>query len=219
MSACVAVIDPAISAPATAGFNTMAMLSPLPLTYHLPFLHGITSLFTLDQEKIAGAIILGSNTSVNIPSLRQDLLISWLQRFCQRRRPLLGICYGHQLVADIFGGRVAYLRDDRQKISGLRTIEILGDTELGIKAHQQQFVVSHNEIVTEIPDCFEVFAHSPDFPYEGLRHRDLPIWTLQVHAEATQDFLRGQDIDLILPSEVERQGFDLIASFLARCKA
>ena len=218
MSACVAVIDPAISAPATAGFNTMAMLSPFPLTYHLPFLHGITSLFTLDQNKIAGAIILGSNTSVNTPSLRQDLLVSWLQRFCQRRRPTLGICYGHQLLADIFGGKVAYLRDDRQKISGLRTIEILDDAKLGIKTHQQQFVVSHNEIVTAIPDCFEVFARSPDFPYEGLHHRELPIWTLQVHADATQDFLRSQDIDLIMPPEVEQQGFDIVARFLAYCK-
>ena len=219
MSACVAVIDPAISSPATAGFNTMSMLSPFPLTYHLPFLHGITSLFSLDQEKIAGAIILGSNTSVNVPSLRQDLLVSWVQRFCQRQRPLLGICYGHQLLADIFGGKVGYMRDDRKKISGLRTIEVLDNAKLGIKAHKQQFVVSHNEVVTAIPDCFEVFAHSSDFPYEGLHHRELPIWTLQVHADATQDFLRSQDIDLILPPEVEQQGFDLVSSFLAHCKS
>ncbi len=217
MPACVAVIDPAISSPATTGFNEMAMLSPLPLTHHLPYLHGITSLLSLDQDKIAGVIMLGSNSSINSPCLREDLLSAWLRGFCDRQRPLLGICYGHQLIASLFGGKVTFMHPDRKKMSGLRRIEVLGDARLNTTTCQHEVVVSHNEIVTTIPDGFEVFAHSQDIPYDGLRHRQLPIWTMQSHIEATQDFLYSQGITLALPAEVKARGFALIAAFLAYC--
>ena len=217
VSACVAVIDPAVSSPATTGFNEMAMLSSLPLTYHLPFLHGITSLLSLNQDKIAGAVVLGSNSSINSPFPHQELFTAWLHRFCERQRPLLGICYGHQLLASVFGGKVAFMHPDLKKISGLRNIEVLGDERLGIVARQQEMVVSHNEIVTTIPDGFEVFARSKDIPYEGLRHRELPIWTMQAHVEATQEFLYSQGIRMSLPAEVKARGFALIAAFLAYC--
>ena len=217
MPHCIAVIDPAISSPATTGFNKMSMLSPLPLTHHLPFLHGISSLLALNQDDIAGAIILGSNTSVNTSGLHQDLFVSWLKRFCERKRPIFGICYGHQLLAAIFGGQVSFMRSDRQKLSGLRDIEVLDDARLGIEARQQRFVVSHNEVVTAVPDCFDVFARSADIPYDGLRHRQLPIWTLQAHTEATQEFLYDQKIDLYIPPEVERLGFDIVVRFLSYC--
>ena len=217
MSACVAVIDPAISSPATTGFNEMAMLSPLPLTHHLPFLHGITSLLSLDQDKIAGVVVLGSNSSINSPFPHQELFTAWLHRFCERQRPLLGICYGHQLLASVFGGKVAFMHPDRKKISGLRNIEVLGDERLGLATRQQELVVSHNEIVTTIPAGFEVFARSQNVPYEGLRHRELPIWTMQAHVEATQEFLNSQSINMILPAAVKVQGFALVAAFLAHC--
>ncbi len=217
MSTCVAVIDPAVSSPATTGFNEMAMLSPLPLTYHLPFLHGITSLLSLDQDRIAGAIVLGSNSSINSPCPYQELFTTWLRRFCERQRPLLGICYGHQLLAAVFGGKVAFLHPDRKRESGLRSIEVLADARLGITARQQEIVISHNEVVTAVPDGFEVFAHSADIACEGLRHRELPIWTMQAHIEATQDFLNSQDISMTLPAEVKAQGFALVAAFLTYC--
>ena len=213
----VAVIDPAINAPAMTGFNEMVCRSPLPLTYHLPFLHGITSLLALDQDWIAGAIVLGSNTSINTSSLHQDLFISWLTKFCERSLPVLGICYGHQLLASIFGCRVAFYRPDQKKISGFRDIDICGDTQLQLSPRCQRFVVSHNEIVTSISDNFTVFARSDTLEYEGLRHKNLPIWTIQVHPEATQEFMHSQGIKLDIPAEVKAQGFGLVAKFLSYC--
>ena len=217
MSACVAVIDPAVCSPATAAFNEMVPLSSLPLTYHIPFLHGMGSLRALAPDRIAGAIVLGSNSSVNLPCEHNSEFTAWVRNFCQQQRPMLGICYGHQLLAYIFGGKIDFMHTDRTKMSGLRTIDILADKRLGLSAQQQQIVVSHNEIVTTIPDCLEVFAHSPDLAYEGLRHRELPIWSMQAHIEATQDFLDSQNIDMTLPVKVKEQGFAVVAAFLAYC--
>ena len=217
MPACVAIIDPAVSSPATAALNEMAMVSPLPLTYHIPFLHGMGSLQALAQDSIAGAIILGSNSSVNLPCEQQSQFTTWVRDFCQQQRPVFGICYGHQLLAHLFGGKVAFMRPDRKKMSGVRTIELLGDTRLGIAARQQEIVVSHNEVVTAIPDCLEVMARSDDVPYDGLRHRQFPIWSMQAHIEATQDFLNSQGIAMTLPDQVKTQGFEMVTAFLSYC--
>ena len=218
MSACVAVIDPAVSSPATAAFNEMVRLSALPLTYHMPFLYGMGSLRALALDNIAGALVLGSNSSVNLPCAHHSEFTAWVRDFCQQqRKPLLGICYGHQLVAWLFGSKVAFMHPDCKKISGLRSVEVMSDKRLGITARQQEIVVSHNEVVTTIPDCLEVFAHSKDIPYDGLRHRDLPIWSIQAHVEATQDFLDSQGIVMTLPTRVKSQGFAIVAAFLAYC--
>lgn len=217
MTVQIAIIDPAVNIPAMTAFNNLVRLSPLPLTYHLPFLHGITPLLSIEQETIAGIIVLGSNTSVNNTSLSQDLFISWLEKFIDRRLPILGICYGHQLLSSVFGGRVVFHSTTREKLSGFRTVNIHDDRRLAIEQRQQSLVVSHNEIVAEIPSEFEVFADSELLAYEGLRHTRLPIWTLQPHPEATQEFLYNQQLRLTLPPAVQEQGFALVSSFMSYC--
>ena len=217
MTAHIAIIDPAVNIPAMTAFNNLVRLSPLPLTYHLPFLHGITPLLSIEQETIAGIIVLGSNTSVNNTSLYQDLFISWLEKFIDRQLPIFGICYGHQLLSTVFGGRAVFHSPTQEKLNGFRVVNIHDDQRLAIERRQQQLVVSHNEIVTEIPRDFEVFADSELLAYEGLRHKQLPIWTLQPHPEATQEFLYNQQLKLTLPAVVQEQGFALVASFIAYC--
>ena len=217
MTAHIAIIDPAVNIPAMTAFNNLVRLSPLPLTYHLPFLHGITPLLAIEQETIAGIIVLGSNTSVNNTSLSQDLFISWLEKFIDRQLPILGICYGHQLLSKVFGGKVEFYCPSQKKLSGFRTVNIHEDQRLVIDQRQQQLVVSHNEMVTEMPREFEVFADSELLAYEGLRHKQLPIWTLQPHPEATQEFLYNQQLKISLPPSVQEQGFALVASFISYC--
>ena len=215
--ACVAVLDPAVSYPAVAAYNEMAQLSVLPLTYHVPYLYSMVSLQELTQDNIAGIIVLGSNNSVNLPCDHHSKFAAWVRKFCQLRRPVLGICYGHQLVASIFGGKVAYRYPNCRRMTGLRRVEVLEDERLAIDACQQDFVVSHNEVVASVPDGFELLARSEEVAFEGLRHRELPIWTIQAHVEATQDFLDNQGISLTLPATVKSQGYAIVAAFLSYC--
>ena len=217
VSTCIAVLDPAVSYPAIAAFNEMAALSALPITYHIPYLYGMESLQALEQDNIAGIIVLGSNSSVNLPCNHHSQFANWVQNFCHQGRPVLGICYGHQLIASLFGSKVTYKYPDCQRMTGLRRIAIRDDQQLGIAAGQQEVVVAHNEIVVAVPEGFEVFAHSEEVPYEGLRHRELPIWTIQAHVEATQDFIDNQGLGINLTAEVKAQGYAVINAFLAYC--
>ena len=57
-------------------------------------------------------------------------------------------------------------------------------------------------------------SHSKGITYDGLHHRDLPIWSMQAHVEATQDFLDSHGIDMTLPAKVQSQDFAIVAAYL-----
>lgn len=214
MNPSVAIIDPAIKKPALTAFNDLACISPLPLTYHLPFVHGVTSLLQLDHQKIKGAILLGSNLSVNDHSFQRDILVSWLRKFLeQMKRPVFGICYGHQLLAHMYGCKISLCHPDGTRKFGLRKVKIAADARLKINSCQQDVVVSHTETVSDLSPEFEVFASSDEIPYDGLRHRKHPVWTLQSHPEATQTFIYSNAMRFELPAAVKKNCYELLRRF------
>jgi len=115
------IIDPASDRPETANANQLALSSPVPTTYHLPALFGMDSIVAEEPGAACGMILLGSASSVNDRSPWQRQLEAWLERQFTARLPTLAICFGHQLVASMFGATVgpavpsgAYLRGLRQ---------------------------------------------------------------------------------------------------------
>ena len=220
MNPTVAVIDPAIKKPALTAFNDLVSLSPIPLTYHMPFVHGVTSLLQFDQQQIKGALLLGSNLSVNDNSFQRDILVNWLRKFIeQMQRPVFGICYGHQLFAHMYGCKIGLCSPDGARKFGLRKVNIVTDPHLKIEACQQEIVVSHSETVHDISSEFEIFASSDEVTYDGLRHRKHKIWTLQSHPEATQTFVYNNAMQFELPPAVKENGNALLRRFFAFAKS
>jgi len=97
--------------------------------------------------------------------------------------PVLGICYGHQLVAHTLGGKV-----ENGKVSeyGSAVVDInvkkgvlegVGDTENAWMSHFDQ--------VIEAPDGFEVLASTSDCPIAATANYERNIYTLQFHPEVT----------------------------------
>ncbi|MDE3269878.1 MAG: gamma-glutamyl-gamma-aminobutyrate hydrolase family protein [Pseudomonadota bacterium] len=211
----VAIIDPAVKKPALTAFNDLVSISPLPLTYHLPFVHGLTSLLQLDPQQIKGAVLLGSNLSVHDHSFQRDMLVSWLRKFIEEhKRPVLGICYGHQLFAHMYGCKIGLCNPDGNRKFGLRKVKLVADKYLRMKAREQEIVVSHTETVVEMSDEFEVFASSDEIPYDGLRHRQHLIWTLQSHPEATQTFVYNNAMQFELDPEIKDSCYGILRHFL-----
>ncbi len=121
-----------------------------------------------------------------------------VRRFPEAGIPLLGVCLGHQALAQAFGGRVVR----HEPVHG-KTTEIGHDGRTVYAGLDDPLVVGryHSLVVAEedLPACFEIAARGGGV-LMGIRHRDLPAEGVQFHPEsvltpAGQDllanFLRG----------------------------
>jgi GMP synthase (glutamine-hydrolysing) len=97
--------------------------------------------------------------------------------------PILGICYGLQLLVHRLGGQVE-AADDREY--GRATLKIERPDPLfeGLDASSEQIVwMSHGDRVLSIPPGMTVIASSGGSPFAAVRWDDAPIWGVQFHPE------------------------------------
>ncbi len=97
--------------------------------------------------------------------------------------PILGICYGLQLLVQRLGGRVERVDDHEYGRAHLRVTQV--DRLLGPARADEERVVwmSHGDTVLELPNGFEAIGSSGNCQFAAIRHRDRPIWGLQFHPE------------------------------------
>jgi len=103
--------------------------------------------------------------------------------YLERDVPVLGICLGHQIIADYFGGEVG-----AGEYSGYADVEveILDDT--GVLSGLGETVsawASHADEVKEVPDGFVRTAKSNVCEVEAMRHESCPIYGVQWHPEVS----------------------------------
>jgi GMP synthase (glutamine-hydrolysing) len=95
--------------------------------------------------------------------------------------PVLGICYGMQLMTHTLGGKVEPA-DHREY--GKATINIEAKSSLLTDLPEQQVVwMSHGDLVREIPQGFQVDATSPSCPYAAMSNEDRKFYGVQFHPE------------------------------------
>jgi GMP synthase-like glutamine amidotransferase len=138
-------------------------------------------------------VILSGSSSSSVVWNHQDFE-NEVQLIKETKKPIIGICFGCELIAYAFGGS---LKQITQEHRGIREIEIL-DIEL-FKDKKIRVYEHHKWIIDKIPEHFVVLAKSVDGP-EAIRHMTLPIYGLQFHPENFVDETEGDELFLTLLS-------------------
>jgi len=131
----------------------------------------------LERGDVGGVILSGGPMSAyepGSPTVNLDAIIS-------RGLPVLGICYGHQLIARILGGRVSRGRFGEY---GRTPIEILDYDDLleGLPRRLNVWM-SHGDSVVEPPPGFRVTSMSEGGVITSMSDRARKIYSLQFHPE------------------------------------
>jgi para-aminobenzoate synthetase component II len=109
--------------------------------------------------------------------------INVVERFAGRI-PILGVCLGHQVIGQTFGGKVVRA----PKLMHGKTSEICHDGKTIFSGLPDHFPAGryHSLIVERdsLPDCLEVSAFTSDDVIMGLRHRTMKVEGVQFHPES-----------------------------------
>ena len=146
----------------------------------------------------AGIVVLGSRASVHDSLDWLDDLKAWMSPLVNGEvtRPLLGVCFGHQLLAHLGGGTVGFLRDDESKLVSVETTTI-AESGFFPAGGSFQVVCSHRERVHKVsPDVYKVTGHRREVPVDVIEHQSLPILGVQFHPEARMQFAAHCGLDL-----------------------
>ncbi len=107
------------------------------------------------------------------------------------KKPLLGICEGHELIAHTYGCEIKKLEYKR---TGVRRLDILkGQSELVRGIDNLMVYEAHRYAVAKVPDDFEAIAES-ESGIEIMKHTAKPVFGFQFHPEVTQENNNGKSV-------------------------
>lgn len=132
--------------------------------------------FSLLSEDIKGIIITGSHDSVFDNGRRCD------SRFLRTGLPVLGICYGHQLSNDDFGGEVIKSATPEDDVQAQLIIDVDNPIFSGMNKIQNVSMF-HNDEVIKLGEGFVCLCHTDRCNLAGSYNAEYNIYTLQFHPE------------------------------------
>jgi GMP synthase (glutamine-hydrolysing) len=131
-----------------------------------------------ELSRFKGIIFSGSPFSVHQEgSPRFDRAILDL------KKPILGLCYGHQLISLVLGGKVVR-GTVKEYGKAMMTVKKTNPVLKGLSGSEQVWM-SHGDTVDSLPDGFEVFGSTDDCRCTAVGNVERQIYGLQFHPEVT----------------------------------
>lgn len=131
------------------------------------------------DSTVKGVILSGSPHSVrqtDAPSIDIEAIMS--------KVPLLGVCYGSQLLAQKTGGEVLASKIREYGRANLSFIDSKSALLAGISTNSQVWM-SHGDTITQISDDYQIIASTDSVKVAAFQDKKLPVYGIQFHPEVT----------------------------------
>ena len=141
-----------------------------------------------NAQSLAGVIITGSSSSVTERAAWMLRAEAWLRSAVERQTPILGVCFGHQLLGQALGGRVD--KNPRGREIGSVEVELLdGDPLLDAGIRPYLANATHVDSVVKLPEGTRVLARTELEPHAAVRFAN-NAYGVQFHPEIDRDVMR-----------------------------
>ena len=144
--------------------------------------HAVTGDLPDEPRAFSGIVVTGSAASVHEEEPWSVETTAFLRRAVHEDVPVLGVCYGHQLLGEAVGGRGTVRRADRPEVGYVEVWVDRGDPLFdGFPEHFTTFA-THGDEVTET-GAFQVWGRSQACPVQAIRVPGARAWGVQFHNE------------------------------------
>jgi GMP synthase (glutamine-hydrolysing) len=145
-----------------------------------------------EPDTVAGVVITGSHSMVTDHEPWSERTAVWLRHAVERHTPVLGICYGHQLLAYALGGEVG--NNSRGMETGTVNVYLneagRADRLLGGLANPLRVQVSHQQTVFNLPPGAKHLAWSDRDEHQAFSVAN-NVWGVQFHPEFNANAVRA----------------------------
>ena len=135
----------------------------------------------VELDSITAIVITGSAACVGDDLVWLEELSSFLRMAIGARVPCFGVCFGHQLLAHLCGGRVQKMTNPEV---GWKKVTVVQSSALwnGLEESFESFL-SHEDEVADLGDDLVLLASSEGCAIQAFEHKKRPIWAIQFHPE------------------------------------
>lgn len=203
-------IDPYMETPAIYAFNEIVELFNTQVFYYPPSKFPTNGLSDL-KNKCDAYLVVGSASHVTEELPWHKPLFDFLIDELKNKKPILGCCFGHQLISFGLGGEVDYHYTDQKKIKGVRKIQLTQDWGPFKKDEEFHLAVSHKQVVKKCPkDLIEIGVGLSN---DLLAHPTLPLLLTQAHPEISSQGVSDDEIQMEIELLKRDDGKKMIKRF------